>query len=151
MSKSLKQKNNNRKLLSLLNGFTLVETLVAISIFTVSILGLMSVLSSGISSTIYAKQKMAASYLAQEGIEYIRNIRDTDVLYMGGGDWFSFNVALDSLNFFPSSDVSFTRRIQKIPVLGNSDEIKIISEVSWRQGSGSYSITFSENLFNWFQ
>lgn len=66
-------------------GFTLVETLVAISIFTVSLLGIMSVLASSIANTNYAKRKMVASYLAQEGIEYIRNMRDTKVLY-GSGD-----------------------------------------------------------------
>jgi prepilin-type N-terminal cleavage/methylation domain-containing protein len=62
-------------------GFTLVETLVAISIFSISILGLLSVLASGITSTTYAKNKIIAGYLAQEGIEYVRNMRDTFVLY----------------------------------------------------------------------
>jgi Tfp pilus assembly protein PilV len=62
-------------------GFTLVETLVAISIFTMSLLGLMSIMASGISDTSYAKKKIIADYLAQEGIEYIRNMRDTFVLY----------------------------------------------------------------------
>jgi type II secretory pathway pseudopilin PulG len=62
-------------------AFTLVETLVAVSIFTMSILGLLSILSQGISDTGYAKKKMVAAYLAQEGIEYIRNMRDTFVLY----------------------------------------------------------------------
>ena len=61
-------------------GFTLLEVLVAISIFTVSTLALLSVLSQGISSTTYAKRKIVASYLAQEGIEYVRNLRDTLVL-----------------------------------------------------------------------
>ena len=62
-------------------GFTLIETLVALSIFTVSILGLFGVLTRGSADINYAKQKMAASYLAQEGIEYVRNMRDTYVLY----------------------------------------------------------------------
>jgi type II secretory pathway pseudopilin PulG len=62
-------------------GFTLVETLVAISIFTISILALVSVLAQGISDTTYAKTKMTSTYLAQEGIEYMRNMRDTFVLY----------------------------------------------------------------------
>ena len=63
------------------SGFTLVETLVAVSIFSVSILGLMSILTNGISNTDYAKRKIIATYLAQEGVEYIRNMRDTYTLY----------------------------------------------------------------------
>lgn len=58
-----------------------METLVAISIFSMSILGLMSVLAQGISNINYAKQRMVAEYLAQEGIEYVRNMRDTYTLY----------------------------------------------------------------------
>ena len=47
-------------------GFTLVETLVAISIFSMSLVALMSILGSGISDTNYAKQKIIAGYLTQE-------------------------------------------------------------------------------------
>ena len=79
-------------------AFTLVETLVAISIFTMSILGLMSVLASGISNTNYAKNKIIASYLAQEGIEYIRNMRDSYVLYATNGTWNNFKSKLASCN-----------------------------------------------------
>ncbi|MFA6076918.1 MAG: prepilin-type N-terminal cleavage/methylation domain-containing protein [Candidatus Paceibacterota bacterium] len=80
-------------------GFTLVEVLVAISIFTVSLIGIMSVLASGIANTNYAKQKMIATYLAQEGIEYIRNMRDTAVLYGNGNPWEgSFKAQLSSCN-----------------------------------------------------
>ena len=59
----------------------MVETLVAISIFTVSILALLSLLADSIADTNYAKKKIVASYLAQEGIEYMRNLRDTYVLF----------------------------------------------------------------------
>ncbi|MEK7106542.1 MAG: type II secretion system protein, partial [Patescibacteria group bacterium] len=62
-------------------GFTLVETLVSLSIFSVSVILFMSVLGSGITDTNYAKQKIVAGYLAQEGIEYMRNMRDNNVLY----------------------------------------------------------------------
>ncbi len=77
-------------------GFTLVETLVAISIFTVSVLGLLSILSSGIASTSLIRNKIVASYLAQESVEYVRNIRDSAVLYAAtpqeGWDQFYNNV-----------------------------------------------------------
>jgi Tfp pilus assembly protein PilV len=61
----------------------LIETLVAVSIFSLSILSLMAVLAQGISDTNYAKQRIIAAYLAQEGIEYVRNMRDTYVLFAG--------------------------------------------------------------------
>ena len=62
-------------------GFTLVEVLVSIAIFSVSILGLLSVMASGIINTNYAKNKMIAGYLAQEGVEYMRNLRDDYIYY----------------------------------------------------------------------
>ncbi len=87
-----------KKNIKLNKAFTLVETLVAISIFSMSLLGLMSILASGITSTTYAKQKTVASYLAQEGIEYVRNMRDTSVLYSATGQigWDSFKTKLSS-------------------------------------------------------
>jgi type IV pilus modification protein PilV len=95
-------------------GFTLVETLVAITIFTMSILALLSVLSQSISSTNYAKRKTVATYLAQEGIEYMRNLRDTYVLYSSDAStgWTNFNNKLSATAsncqcYFDDSSVSF--------------------------------------------
>ncbi len=153
MQKFLKRKNKTCPAkLQQSRGFTLVETLVAISIFTASILALISVLASGISSTNYAQKKVIAVYLAQEGIEYARNVRDTYVLYTGstGKNWSNFrdgNIA-DITSPYPI-DAGFTRTISRVII--NPNEVKIFSTVSWTQGSGNYSITFSENLFNWIE
>ncbi|MFA6520567.1 MAG: prepilin-type N-terminal cleavage/methylation domain-containing protein [Candidatus Paceibacterota bacterium] len=136
-------------------GFTLVETLVAISIFTVSILGLMSILSSGISSTTYAKNKMIAGYLAQEGIEYVRNMRDTAALTAADADtgWANFKTSVAPPALPPvlnSPDTYFTR-ILSVETTTNPDELKVTCVVSWTQPSGPQSVTLSENLFNWIQ
>ncbi|MBP9714885.1 MAG: prepilin-type N-terminal cleavage/methylation domain-containing protein [Candidatus Pacebacteria bacterium] len=79
MFKFLKQKNNS-------SGFTLVETLVAIAIFTTSVVAMMVILGDSLSNLTYAKRKLTATYLAQEGVEYMRNLRDTYVLYSAPGE-----------------------------------------------------------------
>ena len=62
-------------------GFTLIETLVAVMIFTSSVLALIAILSTSLSTIVHIKQKVIGTYLAQEGIEYIRNMRDSYVIY----------------------------------------------------------------------
>ncbi len=61
-------------------GFTLIETLVSLSIFAVSITALIVLTGAGIFNTNYAKNKLTAGFLAQEGIELVRHMRDTAVL-----------------------------------------------------------------------
>jgi type II secretory pathway pseudopilin PulG len=59
-------------------AFTLVEAMVAISILSLSITGPMTIAQKGIGSAIYARDQIASFYLAQEAVEYVRNIRDTN-------------------------------------------------------------------------
>lgn len=61
-------------------GFTLIETLVAISILTAAIAGplVMSIKNIGTANT--SQDQLIAFYLGQEVIEYVRNIRDTNLI-----------------------------------------------------------------------
>ncbi|MEI6843420.1 MAG: prepilin-type N-terminal cleavage/methylation domain-containing protein [bacterium] len=61
-------------------GFTLIETLVAISILSISILGTFTAVQTSLQSSGYAKDQVTAFYLAQESIEYLRNKRDENAL-----------------------------------------------------------------------
>ena len=131
------------------SGFTLIETLIAISIFSISIVTLMTVLSSGISDINYAKKKITATYLAQEGIEYARNQRDNYFL-SSTTEWNDFAIANNSVITPPSPDSDFSgfgRTVSKVEI--NPNEVKITSTVTWQQGSGPKKVEFSENLFNW--
>lgn len=60
-------------------GFTLVETLVAIAILSLAITGPLVIAEKGLSSALYAQDQITASYLAQDALEYIRNVRDNDI------------------------------------------------------------------------
>ena len=61
-------------------GFTLVETLVAITILLIAIAGPLTIAAKGLNGAFYARDQIIAYYLAQEGIEYVRNVRDTNSL-----------------------------------------------------------------------
>jgi len=58
------------------NGFTLVEALVAISILMVAVAGPITIAQRGLSTAVFSKDQMTASFLVQDGIEAVKNIRD---------------------------------------------------------------------------
>lgn len=61
-------------------GFTLIETLLAILVLTVSIAGPLTIASRGLNAALIAKNKTVAFYLAQDAIEFVRYQRDTNRL-----------------------------------------------------------------------
>lgn len=68
-------------------GFTLLETLFAILIFSAALISLMAISSKGISATNQVKNETTAFYLAQEGLEVVRNVRDSNFNASGGVLW----------------------------------------------------------------
>lgn len=61
-------------------AFTLIETMVAITILLLAIVGPMQIAANSLFAAFYARDEITAYYLAQEGIEYLRNDRD---MYFG--------------------------------------------------------------------
>ncbi|MDO8482855.1 MAG: prepilin-type N-terminal cleavage/methylation domain-containing protein [bacterium] len=72
-------------------GFSLVETIVAIAILTLAMVAPLSLAQRGLNASIYARDQITAFYLAQEAIEFARNVRDTNNLggSSGGAAWLS--------------------------------------------------------------
>ena len=67
-------------------GFTILEVIVAIFVITAGIIGVMALVAQTIGSVTVSSQKLIAAYLAQEGIEIVRNIRDTNWVE-GSANW----------------------------------------------------------------
>jgi Tfp pilus assembly protein PilV len=87
-----KNKNNfslQPSAFSVQRGFTLMEAIVAIFVIITGIVGVMTLITFTITSAQISKDKLIAAYLAQEGIEIVRNIRDTNWLeqYTNPNPW----------------------------------------------------------------
>jgi type II secretory pathway pseudopilin PulG len=69
------------------SGFTLIEALVAVSILMIAIASPMYLTQKSLSTASLAKDQMVASFLAQDAIEAVKNIRDEISLRGEGEDW----------------------------------------------------------------
>lgn len=141
-----------------------MEVIVAIFIITAGVVGVLSLISQTVGSVTISSQRLTAAYLAQEGIEIVRNIRDTnwleDVAWddgLGVSDW---EADYDDANLtscpFPC-DYENNLRFLKIDggfynyISGTGAEFKrkiTISREEYPPGSGRYDkITVTVEVF----
>lgn len=69
------------------NGFTIIETLVAVAILMISIAGPLTIAHKGLMTAIQARDQVTASYLAQDAMEYVKNIRDNNKMAITPRPW----------------------------------------------------------------
>ena len=93
-------------------GFTLVETLIAVAILMVAIAGPLTIANQALISALGSRNAMIATYLAQDGMESIKNIKD-NTLGTAGFDWSKV------VNMSCGGDLSFSTRCS-IPNPGNN-------------------------------
>ncbi len=59
-----------------IKGFTIIETLIAVAILMIAIVGPLTIAHRGLIAAITAREQITANYLAQDAMEYLKNIRD---------------------------------------------------------------------------
>ena len=82
-------------------GFTIVETLVAISIILIALVGPFMDIEHALTASYIARDQLIGNSLAQEAVEYVQNLRDNNYLYDRAhpGSNYTF---LTGLNGFPN-------------------------------------------------
>ena len=130
-------------------GFSLIEVMLATFLVSAGLTAVMALLSVGIKGTSDSKDQVVGSFLAQEGVELVRNIRDTNWLggeesFMGlsNGDYkidpeSSLSSTSDfGLNFYQNfyrhtGNGEETKFSRKIEIEGSDDQKIITSLVIW--------------------
>jgi len=121
------------------SSFTLIEVVVAIFLITVGIGGSFHLVNSLMDFSSISSSRLQAAYLAQEGIELVRNIRDSNWL---AGDPWDQEISDQETNIG-----KFTRII----TINKStpDKMVVSVEVSWSEKGRSHSVTAQTELYNW--
>jgi len=152
------------------SGFTLLEVFVSLTILTVAVLGLFILAKQTISFLPLSEQRLIASYLAQEGVEIVRNLRDVNRLkgvswdlgltgYAAGGeaDYSSASLVAwtgrylrNSGAFYGYAGATLTPYQRKISLTPNGSQILMVNvEILWQERGRSHTLSVREDLYNW--
>lgn len=131
------------------SGFSLVEILLAVSVFGLIVMALVGSLIYGQESTALAGERSRVAILADEGLEAARNIRDAGFSNLTDG---THGLAISSNQWTLSgtSDTTdiFTRSLAISSVDANRKQV--IATVTWPQTpQRSGTVTLTTYLTNW--
>lgn len=163
-------KNNNLRFSSGQSGFTIVEAMVTLVILTVALIPALFLSTQATNAGFLIRNNLVAANLAQEGVEIIKSMRDSnwfqDLAFdanLTAGTWrvdwdsdaliaLGANPALKInnglYNYSTGTDGMFKRTVTITAV--NAAELSIVSEVTWTErGNRSKSIQVESHLFNW--
>jgi prepilin-type N-terminal cleavage/methylation domain-containing protein len=131
------------------SGFSLIEVLLAVALFGLILTGFVGAFIYGQQSTALAGARSRAVFLAEEGLEAVRNIRDEDFVNLIDGTY-GLAISGNQWNFSGNSDTSdiFTREIEIATI--DDDRKLVISKISWQQNLQRLGeISLQTYLTNW--
>jgi len=159
-------------------GFTLIEILAVIFVVTIGVAGVFSLMQSTVSSSRLVSSQLTATYLAQEGIEIVRSIRDSNLLarkdddtvdwdrYLEGGTYRTDYTELGGSDPLKTTSTDQPLRIDgdgytysgeeesrfsreiEINNIGH-EQVVVTVKVSFNFKGQEKSITAKEILYNW--
>ncbi|HPD55450.1 MAG TPA: prepilin-type N-terminal cleavage/methylation domain-containing protein [Candidatus Paceibacterota bacterium] len=167
-----KMKNKNEKIKNS-KGFSLVEVMVSIGIILVAFTGVLTLINRSVAFHDLAYSRLTASYLAQEGIEIVRNIRDNNIItekrwndgltagvyqvqYNSSiltpytGEYLLLDPVRGLYTYEANDNTRQTRYARRIEIqVISPDEIRVNSIVEWSNRGGEFEINVEDHLFNW--
>ncbi|MBU4217108.1 prepilin-type N-terminal cleavage/methylation domain-containing protein [Candidatus Parcubacteria bacterium] len=167
MKNFLKQINNN-------TAFSIIEVMVAIGIVSVGMMGVLSLMTRNVLTQTLNKNNLIASMLAQEGLELVREVRDTNWLidppvsfddgipatstidfygFESTGQDFSSSatdIKMDEYGFYGHTGATSTIFKRLITVSRTNPEfINVKSTVRWSQSGKNHDYIAETLLYDW--
>ncbi len=159
---------------SLRCGFTMIEVMVAVFIIAIGVLASYTVIQGFIYSAHQSALRLEASYLAQEGIEIVNNIRNENWVNqrdwragLPAGNWEADYTSHSLLSQYSDNDFlsisnngfygyGHSRKIpfqRKISIsYDNNDKMDVAVSVYWQyQGKTKGPFVVKEILYNWYK
>ena len=151
------------------NGFTLIETIVAVGIIVIGLVSALTLITNSLFYVSNIGDRLIAANLTAEGLEVARNIRDNNWIAnlswdngLANGDYqASYNSTallpysgsaflIDGVGLYNYSSGAVTSYVRKISISNlSSYEIRVISAVTWQRRGITYSSSAESHLFNW--
>ena len=156
-------------------AFTLMEVLISVAVIITALVGVLSLITIGVSSIRINRSKIIAANLAEEGLEIVKNIRDNNWLNYKrkASDWrdglaagnyrVQYNtenllaygavpLKLDSNGFYQYSTGTNTPFYRKISIEHIGDyQIKTNVEITWQESGRNNKITAEARFYNWLK
>ena len=127
-------------------GFTLIEVIMAIFLITIGAGGAFTIIQRTLAFTSVVSSQLTASYLAQEGIENIRNMRDGNWLTQRSNPGRTWDYGIASTDWQAVLD-KFQRRITIDKSV--ADKMIVRVEVQWGERGGTHEVKAETELYNW--
>jgi Tfp pilus assembly protein PilV len=149
-----------------IKGFTMLETVIATAIVMIGIMGLLIASQSSVLVVYLARDRFTAAYLAKEGAEIVRNIRDQNSLRaitwnsgLALGNYIAdFNdsalsaytpntfLRINPTGFYHYTDGTITKFTRRITITNiDVDSIRVEVRVNW----DTHTFLLEEILYNW--
>ena len=110
-------------------GFTLVEVLIAITVLIIGILSGFILITRALYNVAVIKDRLTASFLAQEGIELTRQIRDSNFLRILSEESADWRDELGDGTYIIESRVDSEESIKLVSIAEDEDHLFLYNDI----------------------
>ena len=123
--------------------------ILAVFILTIAVFSSYSLIQQTLISTSLNQSKLVAYYFAQQELENIKNVRDTNWLQGSAWNQNISSISWTPLNFSDGSQSIFQKSITVSEISSDCLEIEVV--IKWSERGREQSVEIINQLYNWYE